>query len=86
MSGTDATAKGMAEVLHLMNELAEQVLALQVMQRPIPSNQLTALISAARFLQANQVAWPPLVQEVIQEIAAQMEALGLDPSDEAALS
>jgi len=47
---------------------------------------LTALISAARFLQANQVAWPPLVQEVIQEIAAQMEALGLDPSDEAALS
>jgi len=31
MSGTDATAKGMAEVLHLMNELAEQVLALQVM-------------------------------------------------------
>ncbi|MCJ2060205.1 hypothetical protein MKL09_27215 [Methylobacterium sp. J-048] len=85
MSDTDVEPKGVAEVLRLLNELAEQILALQVMQRPIPSNQLTTLISAAQFLEANEVAWPPLVQEVIHEIAERMDAVRLDPSNEAAL-
>jgi hypothetical protein len=80
MTSVDAEPKGLAEVLCLANELAEQVLALQVMQRSIPENQLVALVSAARFLHENEVAWPPLVQEVVQEIAAKMEAIRSEPA------
>lgn len=82
MISVDAEPEGIADILRLANELAEQVLALQVMQRPIPQQQLVALVGAARFFHENEVPWPPLVQEVVQEIAAKMEPLQSEPADD----
>ncbi|MCJ2122066.1 hypothetical protein [Methylobacterium sp. J-077] len=71
---TDPKAARMPEVLRLASALAEQMLASQIMGRSISSEQLTALVSAARLLQDNDVPWPPLVQEVVQELAERMDA------------
>ena len=70
----------MPEVLRLATALAEQMLASQIMGRAISGDQFTALVSAARLLQDNDVPWPPLVQEVVHELAERLEAARPEPS------
>lgn len=76
---SDAEAAKMPEVLRLATALAEQMLAAQIMGRSISSDQFTALVGAARLLQDNDVPWPPLVQEVIHELADRLQAAGPVP-------
>ncbi|MCJ2093927.1 hypothetical protein MKK67_15710 [Methylobacterium sp. J-072] len=76
---TDPKAAKMPEVLRLATALAEQMLASQIMGRAISPEQFTALVSAARLLQDNDVPWPPLVQEVVQELAERLDAAGSKP-------
>ncbi|CAA2160490.1 hypothetical protein WYO_0317 [Methylobacterium sp. GXF4] len=75
----DPRAAKMPEVLRLATALAEQMLASQIMGRAISGEQFTALVSAARLLQDNNVPWPPLVQEVVHELAERMNAVGSEP-------
>ncbi|WP_419828644.1 hypothetical protein [Methylobacterium sp.] len=64
----------MDEILRLSTALAEQMLEAQVMGQPIPTQKFTALVGAARFLKDNNMAWPPLVEEVVHEIGKRMAA------------
>lgn len=75
----DPQAAKMPEVLRLATALAEQMLASQIMGRSISGDQFSALVSAARLLQDNNVPWPPLVQEVVHELAERMNAVGSKP-------
>ncbi|MCJ2059791.1 hypothetical protein MKL09_25075 [Methylobacterium sp. J-048] len=77
--GIAPRADKMPEVLRLATALAEQMLASQIMGRSISGAQFTALVSAARLLQDNDVPWPPLVQEVVHELAERMHAAGSEP-------
>ena len=79
----DPQAARMPEVLRLATALAEQMLAAQIMGRAISPAQFTALVSAARLLQDKDVPWPPLVQEVVHELAERMEAAGSEPDGKA---
>ena len=78
----DAQPPKLDEVLRLSEALAEQMLESQILGHEIPTQKLTALISAARFLQDNGVPWPAMVDEVVQEIGKRMAAAKLEPSDE----
>jgi hypothetical protein len=78
----DARSPKVDEVLRLSETLAEQMMGAQVLGRTIPTQQLTALVGAARFLQDHNVPWPPLVDEVVQEIGKRMAAAKSAPSDE----
>jgi hypothetical protein len=74
MTDADAEPTKMSEVLRLANALAEQMLGSQIMGRSIPTSHLTALVIAARYLTDNNITWPPLVQEVVHEMAERMES------------
>ncbi|CAM3335446.1 hypothetical protein [Methylobacterium mesophilicum] len=73
---SDPQAARMPEVLRLSTALAEQMLASQITGRSISGDQLAALVGAARLLQDSNVPWPPLVHEVVQELADRMDAAG----------
>jgi hypothetical protein len=75
----DPQVAKMPEVLRLATALAEQMLASQIMGRSISGEQFAALVSAARLLQDNNVPWPPLVQEVVHELAERMNAVESKP-------
>jgi hypothetical protein len=74
MTNANAEPTKMSEVLRLANELAEQMLGSQIMGRSIPTSHLTALVTAARYLTDNNITWPPLVQEVVREMAERLES------------
>ncbi|MCJ2137349.1 hypothetical protein MKK69_25445 [Methylobacterium sp. J-026] len=62
------TAK-LAQVAQLATAVAERVLDAQIFDLSVPPAQITALASAARLLQDNGVPWPPLVEQVLHELA-----------------
>jgi hypothetical protein len=74
MSDADAQSSKLDEVARLATALAEQMMASQIVGRSIPAEQLSALTSAARCLTDNHIPWPPLVQEIVHEIAERMES------------
>lgn len=75
----DPRTARMPEVLRLSTALAEQMLASQIMGRAISGDQLAALVGAARLLQDSNVPWPPLVHEVVQDLADRMDTAGPQP-------
>ncbi|WP_455989303.1 hypothetical protein [Methylorubrum extorquens] len=60
---TDAGAQSdkLGEVARLASLMADRILEAQIMERPIPQEQLNALVNAAWLLQDHDVPWPPLV-------------------------
>ena len=59
----------LSEVLRLMAALSDQVLDAEIMSRPVPDDQVRALAGAARLLQDHGVEWPPLLSQVLHELA-----------------
>jgi len=59
----------LSEALRLSTLLAERVLDALIMEHPIPGEQALALAKAARFLQDHAVEWPPLLTQVVHEMA-----------------
>ena len=57
------------EVQRLGSTLAARVRHSQVVRRPIPTEQITALIQAAQLLTEYQASWPPLMREVVHDLA-----------------
>lgn len=65
----DETADGMARVTRLAVELAARMRYAQIVERPLPPEQVAALVQAARLLQEKGEPWPQLVGEVLKQVA-----------------
>lgn len=48
----------------------------QLVQRPIFEEQVNALVGAARLLDEEKVPWPPMVEEVLMELAKSLDSSG----------
>jgi hypothetical protein len=71
----------LAEVQRLATALAARVRYAQLVGRPVYDAQITALVSAARLMDAENATWPPMVEEVLTELAKSLESG--DPTQEA---
>ena len=76
-----ATPDRLAEVLRLTTALCDQVLDAQIMVRPVPDEQIRALVNAARLLREHDAEWPPLLTQVLHEIGANSLATGIGEGD-----
>lgn len=65
----DDPSGGLAHVQRLATELAARMRYAQIVARPLPPEQITALVSAARLLQERGEPWPQIVGEVLQQVA-----------------
>lgn len=65
----DAPAEGLAKVHRLATELAARMRYAQIVERPLPPDQVNALVQAARLLQERGEPWPQLVGEVLKQVA-----------------
>ena len=70
----------LAEVQRLATALAARVRYAQLVGRPVYQEQITALVGAARLLDAENAPWPPMVEEVLTELAKSLD--GTDPAPE----
>ena len=69
MTAEPASPARLSEVLRLATALADRALDAQIMGRPVPPEQTIALAKAANLLQDNGVDWPPLLTQVLHELA-----------------
>lgn len=72
----------LAEVLRLCTLLADRALDAQIMARPVPAEQAVALAKTARLLQDHGVDWPPLLTQVLHELAGEAGEPNSAPADE----
>lgn len=72
-------SKRLAEVVSLSLTLSRQVLAALIMKRTIPAEQAIALAQAARLLQDHDVGWPPLLAQVVYELASNADEAVVSP-------
>ncbi|MGH1571359.1 hypothetical protein ACRAWG_12505 [Methylobacterium sp. P31] len=77
--GSSAPNAKMAEVQRLATALAARVRYAQLVGRPIYEAQIAALVSAARLMDEENAPWPPMVEEVLTELAKSIE--GADPAE-----
>jgi hypothetical protein len=78
-----ATPEQLAEVLRLCTALADRALDAKIMGRPVPEEQAVALLKAARFLQDHGVEWPPLLTQVLHELAGRRDERSSAPPPDA---
>lgn len=69
MTSEPASPEQLSEVLRLATALADRALDAQIMGRPVPADQTVSLAKAARLLQDNDVDWPPLLMQVLHDLA-----------------
>lgn len=79
--GIRAPNAKLAEVQRLATALAARVRYAQLVGRPVYDAQITALVSAARLMDAENAPWPPMVEEVLTELAKSID--GSDAAPEA---
>lgn len=73
MTDGPAPIDRLAEATRLSTLLSERVLDDLIMKREVAPEQAVALAKAARLLQDHGVEWPPLLTQVIHELARQEE-------------
>lgn len=78
--GTGAPNAKIAEVQRLATALAARVRYAQLVGRPVYEEQIAALVSAARLMDEANAPWPPMVEEVLTELAKSLD--GVDPAPE----
>jgi hypothetical protein len=71
--GVGASNARIAEVQRLATALAARVRYAQLVQRPVYEEQINALVGAARLLDEEKVPWPPMVEEVLMELAKSLD-------------
>ena len=79
-NGTRAPDAKLSEVQRLATALAARVRYAQLVGRPVYEEQITALVGAARLMDAENTSWPPMVEEVLTELARSLD--GADPAPE----
>ena len=62
---TRVSSGKVTEVQRLGSTLAARVRYAQMVRRPIPTEQIIALIQAARLLVEYEAPWPPLMRQVV---------------------
>ncbi|MCJ2127108.1 hypothetical protein [Methylobacterium sp. J-077] len=82
--GAGASSARIAEVQRLATALAARVRYAQLVQRPVYEEQINALVGAARLLDEEKVPWPPMVEEVLMELAKSLDGSGATEDAEAA--
>ncbi|MCJ2015195.1 hypothetical protein [Methylobacterium sp. J-076] len=65
----DDPAGGLVRVQRLATELAARMRYAQIVARPLPPEQVAALVAAARLLQERGEPWPEIVGEVLRQVA-----------------
>ena len=76
--GSSAPNAKIAEVQRLATALAARVRYAQLVGRPVFEEQIAALVNAARLMDEEHAPWPPMVEEVLTELARSLE--GADPA------
>jgi hypothetical protein len=76
--GSGAPNVKIAEVQRLATALAARVRYAQLVGRPVYEAQIAALVSAARLMDEEKASWPPMVEEVLTELARSIEGSGAD--------
>jgi len=79
--GIRASNAKLAEVQRLATALAARVRYAQLVGRPVYDAQITALVSAARLMDAENAPWPPMVEEVLTELARSLDSAEPAPGD-----
>lgn len=77
--GTGAPNAKIAEVQRLATALAARVRYAQLVGRPIYEGQIAALVSAARLMDEENAPWPPMVEEVLSELAKSLDGVDAGP-------
>ena len=80
--GSGAPNAKIAEVQRLATALAARVRYAQLVGRPVYEEQISALVNAARLMDAENAPWPPMVEEVLTELARSLD--GADAEADAA--
>jgi hypothetical protein len=75
----------LSEVLRLCTLLADRALDAKIMGREMPVGQTIALMKAARLLQAHGVEWPPLLTQVLHELADTADQPASEPQSQTEL-
>ena len=70
-------AEKLSTVASLATSLADRILDAQIAGRTVPPEQVGALTRAAALLQDHGVLWPPLVEQVLLELADRVDAAQL---------
>jgi hypothetical protein len=83
MTVEPASPERLSEVLRLCTLLADRALDAKIMDRPVPEEQAVALAKAARFLQDHGVEWPPLLTQVLHELAGRRDERSSAPPPDA---
>ncbi|MBE7249180.1 MAG: hypothetical protein INR63_29930 [Actinomycetospora chiangmaiensis] len=71
--GGSASNAKVAEVQRLATALAARVRYAQLVGRPVYEEQISALVNAARLMDEQNAPWPPMVEEVLTELARSLE-------------
>ena len=69
-SGIAPSPERLSEVTRLATLLADRALDAHIERRPIPDDQVRALVDAALLLDAYGQALPPLVGQVLHEVGS----------------
>ncbi|TXM66179.1 hypothetical protein FV229_13515 [Methylobacterium sp. WL120] len=67
------TADKIAQVQRLSSALAARVRYAQMVRGPILPAQVDALLAAAMLLQEHEVPWPSLLEQVLHDLAQDLE-------------
>jgi hypothetical protein len=82
MTVMPASPEHLSEVLRLCTLLADRALDARIMGRPVPTDQTAALAKAARLLRDHGVEWPPLLTQVLHELADTADQPASEPQPE----
>ena len=69
MSAGVISPERLFEVLRLATALADRALDAQIAGRPVPADQASELAKVAGLLQDYGVEWPPLLSQVLHDLA-----------------
>ncbi|MER2267916.1 hypothetical protein [Methylobacterium oxalidis] len=71
-AGASSTER-VSEVVRLTTALADQVLIARLEERAVYTEQVGALVKAARFLEQQGEPWPPLLTQALYELSGLRE-------------
>lgn len=69
----NAAPERLTEVVRLCTELADRALNAQITGRRVPADQAIALAKGAQLLEDHGVDWPPLLAQVLHELAGNLD-------------
>lgn len=69
----------LAEVVRLSSAIAARIRYAQMVRSSVQPDQVRALLEAAKLLHAYDLPWPPLVEQVLHDVAQELESATAPP-------